>query len=125
MSTDITTTILANEELRCQALREGNAEALAPLLSERLAFGHLTATYDDKPALLDKVGSGTIVYKSLAVSDQRVVEQGDSALLFSRLTADVEVAGRPRAIDNRSLSVWAKEGDTWRLLAYQQTPIPR
>ncbi|MFV8817922.1 nuclear transport factor 2 family protein [Haliea sp. E17] len=125
MSSEIAPTILANEEKRCAALRAGDADALAPLLSERLSFGHLTATYDDKPTLLDKLRSGTIIYKSLAVSDTRVVEQGDTALLFSRLTADVEVAGRPRAIDNRSLSVWAREGDDWRLLAYQQTPIPQ
>jgi len=123
--TDINKEILAREEQRCAALRAGDAKALEGLLSERLRFAHATALYDDKPTLLSKMESGNIVYKSLSVTEPEVIDLGDTALLISRLTADVLVGGNPRAIDNRTLSVWVKESGTWRLIAYQPTPIPK
>lgn len=125
MSEDTTSQILAREERRCQALLDADVDVLAELLSERLRFGHANAVYDDKASLLQKMGSGTIDYRSLEVSGQEVIELGDTALLVSRLTADVLVGGQPRAIDNWTLSVWTREAGDWRLVAYQPTPIPR
>ncbi len=124
MSESIADIILGREKQRGDALLEGDVEALSALLSERLVFAHANATYDDKASLLAKMGSGKIVYKTLQIREPRVVELGDSALLVSRLTAAVEVGGQPKSIDNWTLSVWAKEGGEWRLVAYQPTAIP-
>ena len=116
--------VLSQERRRCETLRAGDAATLAGLLSDRLIFGHANAVWDDKASLLAKIEAGTIIYHSLEVSEERVVELEGATLLLSRLTADVTVAGRNRSIDNRTLSVWANEQGTWRLLAYQPTPIP-
>jgi hypothetical protein len=125
MGNSVTEQVLAREAQRCTALLHADTHALAELLSERLVFAHANAAYDDKSSLLAKLGSGTIVYQSLEVSGQRVIELGDSALLISRLTATVTVGGQPRAIDNWTLSVWTQEDNDWRLIAYQPTAIPR
>lgn len=125
MSTDLSNIILACEERRCEALKNADVNALRELLSDRLQFAHATALYDDKPTLLTKMESGNIVYNSLSITEPQVVDLGDTALLISRLTADVLVGGQPRAIDNRTLSVWVNESGTWRLIAYQPTPIPK
>ncbi|MFV8817968.1 nuclear transport factor 2 family protein [Haliea sp. E17] len=121
---DLEASILAREQQRCDALLAGDLEALAGLLSERLVFAHANAVYDDKESLLGKMGSGNIVYKTLQIREPRVVDLGDSALLVSRLSAEVTVGGQEKFIDNRTLSVWTRESGEWRLVAYQPTAIP-
>ncbi len=121
---DISQEILARENARCEALLAADVEALSELLSDRLVFAHATAKYEDKSSLLEKMAAGTIVYNTLEVSGQRVIDLGDTALLVSRLTASVDVGGHPRSIDNWTLSVWTREGGQWRLVAYQPTKIP-
>jgi len=125
MSDSVTKQVLAREAQRCKALLEADMEALAEVLSERLVFAHANATYEDKNSLMMKMGSGNIVYKTLQVSEQRVIELGDTALLVGRLTAAVEVGRTPKTIDNWTLSVWTREDGAWRLIAYQPTAIPQ
>ncbi len=125
MTQDISGTIIALEERRRQALLACDVGALSELLSDRLVFAHSNAVYEDKTSLLAKMGSGNIVYLSLEITEQRVMDLGETALLFSRLTAEVTVGGQPRSLDNRTLSVWTREGGQWRLLAYQPIAIPR
>ncbi|GIX30593.1 MAG: hypothetical protein KatS3mg124_1065 [Porticoccaceae bacterium] len=124
MSAGVAGEVLAREQARLAALRAGDAESLAPLLSEELRFGHANAVWDDKAKLLAKLREGRIVYRHLEVSEEEVLVRGDMALLFARLCADVLVNGVEKRIDNRTLSVWIREGEEWRLLAYQPTPIP-
>jgi len=125
MTQDISGTIIALEERRRQALLACDVGALSELLSDRLVFAHSNAVYEDKTSLLAKMGSGNIVYLSLEITEQRVMDLGETALLFSRLTAEVTVGGQPRSLDNRTLSVWTREDGQWRLLAYQPIAIPR
>lgn len=125
MTNNVESLIVSKEQQRADALLSGDVEALSRLLSERLVFAHANATHEDKVSLLKKMGSGNIVYNTLDISEQRVIDLGETALLFSRLTAAVSVGGQPRAIDNYTLSVWANEGDDWRLVAYQPTAIPQ
>ena len=125
MSDSVTEQILAREAQRCAALLAADVDALAELLSDKLVFAHANATYEDKASLLTKMRSGNIVYQTLEVSGQRVIDLGGTALLVSRLTAAVTVGGARRAIDNWTLSVWAREDKHWRLVAYQPTAIPK
>jgi ketosteroid isomerase-like protein len=125
MNSDTAGQVLAKEKQRGDALLGADMDALSALLSDRLVFAHANATYDDKASLLKKMGSGTIVYKTLDVSEQKVIDLGDTALLISRLTADVTVGDQPRSIDNWTLSVWTREDGDWRLIAYQPTGIPK
>lgn len=116
--------ILAAENQRCAALLAADVEALSALLSERLHFMHASAKADDKGSLLAKMRAGNIAYRSLVVDETKVTDLGSSVMLTSRLHAEVDVAGARKTIRNRTLSVWADEGGTWRLVAYQPTPIP-
>lgn len=125
MSNPIEEQILAMERRRCDALLSADVAALDGLLSDRLVFAHATAKYEDKQTLLEKMEMGNIVYKTLEITEPRVVDLGDTALLVSRLTADVTVGGQPRKIDNMTLLVWGKEAGQWRMIAYQPTAIPR
>jgi hypothetical protein len=125
MSNSVTEQVIAREAQRCTALLQADVDALSELLSDKLVFAHANATYEDKSSLLAKMAAGTLVYQTLEVSGQRVIELGATALLVARLTAAVTVGGAPRAIDNWTLSVWTLEDNRWRLVAYQPTAIPK
>jgi ketosteroid isomerase-like protein len=122
---DLRETILACERARCAALLAGNQDGLAELLSDRLVFVHANATSDTKSSLLAKMAGGSIVYRTLVVDQETVVGlSGGTAILSARLTADLLVRGEPKRVSNLALSVWTREDDRWRLVAYQPTPIP-
>lgn len=120
----IETEILACERRRCDALLSGDAAALEDLLSERLIFFHANATRDDKRSLLAKMAAGTVVYRSLSVDETVVTPLPEAVLLSGRLMAEVTVAGVEKSIRNRTLSVWERVDGSWKLLAYQPTPMP-
>jgi hypothetical protein len=40
------------------------------------------------------------------------------------MTADLEVQGTPKTIDNLALAVWTRASGDWRLLAYAPSSLP-
>ena len=116
--------LLSLEQKRCEALLAADIPALDKLLSQRLVFTHANALSDTKETFLEKMRQGRIVYVRLEVTESRVIELNESAILLCRMTAELLVAGIPKRIDNRTLSVWAIEDGQFSLVAYQPTPVP-
>jgi hypothetical protein len=124
LSEDTKTAVLAAERRRCAAMLANDREALAALLDQRLLFAHATGAVDDKPAYLAKMAAGRIAYLAIAWSEERVIELAPgAALLTGRMTSDVEVEGKAKRLDNRAITVWAASEGTWRLVAFQSTPL--
>jgi len=116
--------LLSLEQKRCEALLAADIPALDKLLSQRLVFTHANALSDTKETFLEKMRQGRIVYVRLEVTESRVIELKESAILLCRMTAELLVAGVPKRIDNRTLSIWAIEDGQYSLVAYQPTPVP-
>ena len=116
--------LLSLEQKRCEALLAADIPVLDKLLSQRLVFTHANALSDTKETFLEKMRQGRIVYVRLEVTESRVIELNESAILLCRMTAELLVAGVPKRIDNRTLSVWAIEDGQFSLVAYQPTPVP-
>jgi len=55
---------------------------------------------------------------------ERVEVVGDTAIVVGRMTADLEVQGTPKTIDNLALAVWTRASGDWRLLAYAPSALP-
>ena len=124
MSGAIEREILAAERRRCDAMVANDAAALADMLDAALQFHHATGAVDDKPAFLAKMAAARIVYQGVAWSEERVTQLApDAALLTGRMATDVLVEGQPKQLRNRVMTVWRRADDTWRLLAFQSTPI--
>ena len=124
MSDSLDSEIIAAEAARCAAMVANNPAALADVLDDRLQFHHATGAVDDKPGFLAKMSAGRIIYQGVKWSEEEVLALGDnSALLTGRMTTDVKVEGTPKQLNNRVMTVWSRMGDTWRLLAFQSTPI--
>lgn len=117
--------IAALEAARYEAMRAGDAAALHPLLSARLHYSHSQGEHDGRESYLAKVEAGFFTYHEVSYAIEWIEELPGVALVGGRMAARVSVSGEERRIDNAFLAVWADEGDAWRLLAYQPTPLRR
>jgi hypothetical protein len=124
MSDSLDTEIKAAEARRCAAMVANDPAALADVLDDRLQFHHATGAVDDKAAFLAKMAAGRIVYQGIVWSEEKVLALGnDAALLTGRMTTEVKVEGTAKQLNNRVMTVWSRAGASWRLLAFQSTPL--
>jgi Domain of unknown function (DUF4440) len=119
------------EQQRRAALLAGNADALAPLLSETLVYVHSTAVRDSKGTYLAKLRGGMLRYLSLEFTDLQADVSAGAVLVTGRMAAMVLREGQERQVKSVFLTVWLPEPDDgavqampWRLRAHQGTPLP-
>jgi hypothetical protein len=116
--------VLAAEDRRYAAMLDADLTTLEALCADELSYAHSSGARDTRDQYLGKVRSGYYVYRRIDHPVERVAVVGDSALVVGRMTADLDVEGIPRTIDNLALAVWTRASGTWRLLAYAPTPLP-
>ena len=112
------------EDRRYRAMQDADLATLDQLCAEELSYAHSSGVRDTKSEYLDKVRSGYYVYRRIDHPVDRVEVLGDTAVVVGRMTADIEVRGTPKTIDNLALAVWTRTSGDWRLLAYAPTPLP-
>jgi hypothetical protein len=117
--------VLAAEDSRYRAMVEGDLAALVELLAPGLCYTHSSGVRDTREDYLGKFRSGYYVYRRVEHPVDRVEVSGDGAIVAGRMTADVDVDGVPKTIDNLALAVWTRASGSWQLLAYASTPPPR
>jgi ketosteroid isomerase-like protein len=115
--------ILELEEQRFAAMVAGDVAALERLLDDALTYTHSSGAVDTKTSYIAGVRNKVWEYKSIRRDNERVVLRGDAALVFCRLHIDVLVSGTPRKVNSNALSVWARDGAGWQLLAVHSTPV--
>jgi hypothetical protein len=124
LSGDIESAVLAAERRRCDAMLANDNDALAALLDPRLHFSHATGAVDDMDTLLAKMAAGRIHYVGIAWSEEQVTALApDAAMLTGRMTTDVRVEGVDKRLNNRVITVWSRDKNGWRLIAFQSTPL--
>jgi ketosteroid isomerase-like protein len=116
--------VLAAEDRRYRAMQDADLPTLEEQCADELSYAHSSGTRDTKAEYLGKVGSGYYVYRRIDHPVERVEVLGDTAIVVGRMTADIEVQGVPKTIDNLALAVWTRASGTWRLLAYAPTSLP-
>ena len=124
MTADDVPQVLAAEERRYRAMIEADLDALGRLLADEVSYAHSSGVRDTKAEYLGKVRSGYYVYRRAEHPVERVEVVGDTAVVVGRMTADVDVDGTPKTIDNLALAVWVRREGDWQLLAYAPTRLP-
>jgi ketosteroid isomerase-like protein len=124
MTQDSRASVLEAESRRCAAMLAGDVAALDRLLDPRLHFSHANGSVDNKAEYLAKIAAGRIGYISIAWSEQKLMELGDTALLAGRMSTVVTVDGNQKRLENQVLSVWTQQ-QGWRLVAFQSTPLAK
>ena len=121
---DDSTEVLALENRRYQAMIDADLDTLDRLCADELSYAHSSGVRDTKDEYFAKLRSGYYDYHRIDHPVERVEVVGDTAIVVGRMTADVDVDGVGKTIDNLALAVWVRTGDGWRLLAYAPTVLP-
>jgi ketosteroid isomerase-like protein len=103
----------------------GDAAALAELLHPALAYTHSDGSTETVDSYLEKVEAGILVYHRIDHPIDRIVVEGDTALVIGEMHGEVNVGDTRKTLANRSLAVWVRVDRAWRLLAYQPTVLPK
>jgi ketosteroid isomerase-like protein len=112
------------EARRYQAMTDGDVGALGELFAADMVYTHSNAVADSRQTYLDKIASGELDYGPMEHPESRIMVRGDCALVFGDMRGEVRVAGEVRVLNSLALSVWTRENDSWRLLAFQPTRYP-
>jgi ketosteroid isomerase-like protein len=116
--------VLDAEDRRYRAMVDGDLVALDALLAPGASYAHSSGTRDTKDEYLGKLRSRYYVYRRAEHPVERVEVSGDTAIVVGRMTADVDVDGVPKTIENLALAVWTRADGSWRMLAYAPTRLP-
>jgi hypothetical protein len=116
--------VLELEDRRYQAMLDADLAVLDEVCAPALSYAHSSGARDTKDQYLAKVRSGYYVYRRIDHPVERVAVVGDTAIVVGRMTADLDVDGVPKTIDNLALAVWARAAGAWQLLAYAPTSLP-
>jgi ketosteroid isomerase-like protein len=121
---DIAEQVRALEARRYQAMTDGDVGTLGDLFSADLIYTHSDATSDSKQSYLDRLASGYFKYGPISHPETSVVVHGDCVIVTGDMRGEVHIGGTLRVLNNASLAVWVREGESWVLLAYQPTKYP-
>ena len=113
----------ALEHARVRAMAENDTTTLDRLLHEDLVYGHANGLTDDKPSYLRKLRAGEVRYADPSVLISKVDVRGSCVLVYVHVTMTVMLNNAPRALNNRVLAVWSKDGEYWKMLAHHPTPV--
>jgi ketosteroid isomerase-like protein len=116
--------VLAADDRRYRAMQDADLAILDQLCDDALSYAHSSGVRDTKAEYFAKVRSGYYVYHRIDHPVDRVEVRGDTAIVVGRMTADIDVQGVPKTIDNLALAVWTRASGAWRLLAYAPTSLP-
>lgn len=107
-----------------EAILAADAGRLAAVSAETLTYGHSAGRIENKAQFIDQLVSRRSIYRSIAVSDQRIIVSGDVATTRHNLMVETENAGRVVPSKLGVLLVWQKQSDRWRLIARQSIALP-
>lgn len=117
--------IKAREDQRFAALLAGDVDALAPLLHKDLRYVHSSGDIENRNTYLARFAAGSSSYLEAKRSDEKIVLQGETALVFNQLDMSVIYMGRSRQVHSTALAVWVLEQGSWQLIALQSTALHR
>ena len=122
--TDIAEQIRALEARRYKAMTDGDVAALGDLLSVDLVYSHSDATRDTRQSYLERIANGYFDYGPLTHPEEAIVVHGDCAIVTGDMRGEIQIDGKQRILNSSALAVWAREGEKWKLLAFQPTKYP-
>ncbi|HTH50452.1 MAG TPA: nuclear transport factor 2 family protein [Pyrinomonadaceae bacterium] len=105
------------------ALSQGNADALSEYLSDGYLHINDNGQLVTKPELIAGVREGSVRFNSVNIQEVNVRLYGDAAVVTANFIGANAAGGSRSSVEDRVTLVAAREGDTWRFVSGQTTPI--
>jgi len=102
-----------------KAMIAADKTKLDALVSDQLSYGHSSGRIETKAMFIDVFVSKKSVYKSIVLTEPKVVVVGNNAIARHVFAVDYESDGKPGSAKVGVMQVWVKEGGAWKLLARQ------
>jgi hypothetical protein len=119
MTDDLKAHLIDLEKARCAAVSSGDRAALEALTADEISFTHSTGFTEDRAAHLASLGT---YERQLTRGDDLTVRFfGETAVIAGTLHAHFPKAGTggtPVDFDCHALGVWAKQGESWKQVAF-------
>jgi hypothetical protein len=94
-------------------------KALDMLVSNELSYGHSAGKVENKEQFIDFLFNGPFKFTSITTADQTIKVTGKNAIVRHIFIGKATNAGVPTDVRIGNLTIWRKEGGSWRLLARQ------
>ncbi len=77
----------------------------------------------DRYQVVQRMKSGSVKYDAIDIQDQKVQVFGNTAVVDSEAHVKATSNGQPIDGEFRATHVWVKEGNDWKLVSFQATPV--
>ena len=125
MGTSTVSEVIERVDRWWAAVIAGDTAAVDALSTDELRYVHSSGHVDTKATYLPAIVDGTFDYRASTRSEEEGWLVGGAVLLTGQAVTDVVVRGRPVQLDVRYTTVWVQDGASWRMLAWQSTPVRR
>jgi ketosteroid isomerase-like protein len=108
-----------NVEALREALLKADKAQLERLSADQLSYGHSDGRVQDKAEFINGVMTRKATVKSITFPDLKISVAGDAAIARHLYESESETDGKPNSVKIGALTVWQKQGGSWKLLARQ------
>ncbi len=116
--------VIELDRQRMEAMAKKDIGKLNELIANDLVYTHSSARLDTKQSLIGNMESGSTVYTSVAPSDVKAQDLGDTVVLTGTCEISVISGSKPNSFGVRFTDVWANKGGRWQMVAWQSTRTP-
>jgi ketosteroid isomerase-like protein len=117
-------TVIDLDRQRMEAMAKKDLAKLNELIADDLIYTHSSARLDTKQSLIGNMEAGSTVYTSVAPSDVKAQDLGDTVVLTGSCKISVMSGGKPNSFGVRFTDVWANKGGRWQMVTWQSTRTP-
>jgi ketosteroid isomerase-like protein len=122
---DVKAEVLQVEEGRNEALKQGNADALAKLYTDDLVYTNALGIVLTKQQHLADIRSRRLKLTAFKHSDVQVRVHGTTGLVTGVSTSMVDFHGNVSDQPRRFLNVYVKENGVWKCAVHFETPAAK
>jgi ketosteroid isomerase-like protein len=122
-TTAVEAEILKADDGRFEAMRREDWAALDAALADDLTYVHSTARLESKTEHIANLRGGKPHYRGIAPRDRRARVHGNVGIVNGVSEMHVERDGKEQRFTVRYLAVYARVGESWRMIAWQSTRV--
>lgn len=122
VESDVHDEVRALERRRIEATRANDVDALAPLLDEDLIYINSVGQIYDKGAYLRAIRTNALTYDvDFDVHETHSRAFDGLVILAGVMLGHSRLEGEQQVFRFRCISVWRKDADAWRMVAWQSS----
>ncbi len=122
-SSNVEEQIKALQEQGRQAALKGDVGFLEKHLADDYTAINAAGMEADKNQVIQNRKSGALKYDSIEMRNQKVRVFGNTAIVDSDAQVKGSMDGRPIEGEYMARFVWVKQGNEWKMVSFQTTPV--